>query len=390
MNTLFGKKTCPNCKTVRDTLIVQGFEFEYIVVDNLYKAQLETGVNIDDVKVFPFMVKDGIVLHYDDIVSHIVEPLLFPTDDRYTLFPIRYPDVYEILKKSRASFWNPEEIDFSKDYEDWDGMDEDTKTFLKYVLGFFASADGIVLDNLATRFTKEIKVPEALHCYAIQSAMEAIHSETYSLLIETYVKKPEDKMQLFNGVKEIQSIKEKSEWVTKWLHGDQKFSERLVAFACVEGIMFSGSFCAIFWLKKQGKMPGLSFANELISRDEGLHTEHAVCLFHHLRFKPSEKAVHAIVKGAVDQEKAFIIDSLKSRLIGMNDELMSRYIEYVSDRLLSQLGYSRLYNVSNPFDWMENISLNGKTNFFEKRVGEYSKSGVMSGNNRIFEMDEDF
>jgi len=392
---LFGKKACENCKVVKGVLETQGTNFTYNEVENLFKAEkiltnMGLNVDIECITVFPFAVDKGKVYAYDEIVNNLLEPILFPRDDRYTLFPIRYQNVYEILKKSRASFWNPEEIDFSKDYEDWISLDENTKTFLKHVLGFFASADGIVLENLASRFTREIKIPEALHCYAVQEAMEAIHSETYSLLIETYVKDPKEKSQLFNGVKEIQSIKQKSEWVKEWLLGKQTFAERLIAFACVEGIMFSGSFCAIFWMKKQGKMPGLSFANELISRDEALHTEHAVCLFHHLRFKPSEESVHNIIKGAVAQEKTFIIESLKSRLIGMNDVLMGTYIEFVADRLLIQLGYNKVYNSKNPFDWMENISLNGKTNFFEKRVGEYAKSGVMTGNEHVFEFDNDF
>jgi ribonucleotide reductase beta subunit family protein with ferritin-like domain len=392
---LFGKDGCKNCKVVRDVLIVQGTEFEYINVQNVFKAEKlceERGISIelDHVRVFPFAVKDNTAYSYEEIVSTIVEPILFPRDDRYTLFPIRYNDMYELLKKSRASFWNPEEIDFSKDYEDWESLDDNTRTFIKHVLAFFASADGIVLENLMSRFSSDVKMPEALHCYAIQEAMEAIHSETYSLLIQTYVKDPVERNTLFNGVKSIQSIRQKSEWVQHWLTGKQSFAERIVAFACVEGIMFSGSFCAIFWLKHQGKMPGLAFANELISRDEGLHTETAVALFHHLNNKPSQETIHQIVKGAVDQEKIFIIESLKTRMIGMNDELMSRYIEFVADRLLSQLGYQKIYNSENPFDWMENISLNGKTNFFEKRVGEYAKAGVMGSIERVFEMDTDF
>lgn len=392
---LFGKDGCTNCKIVKDVLVIQGTDFEYVKVQNIYKAERiceERGISIelDHIKAFPFAVTGNTTYSYEELVETIVEPILFPRDDRYTLFPIRYNDIYELLKKSRASFWNPEEIDFSKDYEDWESLDDNTRTFIKHVLAFFASADGIVLENLMARFSSDVKIPEALHCYAIQEAMEAIHSETYSLLIQTYVKDPTERNTLFNGVKSIQSIRQKSEWVQKWLTGQQSFAERLVAFASVEGIMFSGSFCAIFWLKHQGKMPGLAFANELISRDEGLHTETAVALFHHLKNKPSQETIHQIVKGAVDQEKIFIIESLKARMIGMNDELMSRYIEFVADRLLSQLGYKKLYNSENPFDWMENISLNGKTNFFEKRVGEYAKAGVMGSSERIFEMDTDF
>lgn len=392
---LFGKNGCPNCTLVQKIFNTQGTAYEYISVPNLFSAEKvckERGIPVecDIVNAFPFVVKDDRVYTYDDIVNTLVEPLLFPREDRYTLFPIRYNNIYDILKKSRASFWNPEEIDFSKDYDDWLSLDDNTRSFIKNVLAFFASADGIVLENLMSRFSSDVKIPEALHCYAIQEAMEAIHSETYSLLIQTYVKDVDERNNLFNGVKTIQSIRQKSEWVHAWLSGKQSFAERLVAFACVEGIMFSGSFCAIFWLKQQGKMPGLAFANELISRDEALHTDHAVALFHHLKMKPTQATIHAIVKGAVDQEKAFIIDSLKVRMIGMNDAYMIRYIEYVADRLLTQLGYNKLYNSENPFDWMETISLNGKTNFFEKRVGEYAKAGVMANNDRTFEMDMDF
>jgi len=393
--TLFGKDGCENCTKIKDVFDVQGVAYEYICVATLYSADKwcklkEFDVDTARVDVFPFAVRDNELFTYDEIVDKIAEPILFPHDDRYTLFPIRYHDVYDILKKSRASFWNPEEIDFSKDYDDWESLDDPTKTFLKNVLAFFASADGIVLENVMSRFAMDVKIPEAVHCYAIQSAMEAIHSETYSLLIQTYVKDREEQTRLFDGIKSIQAIKQKSDWVQKWLIGNQTYVERLVAFACVEGIMFSGSFCAIFWLKQQGKMPGLAFANELISRDEGLHTDHAVCLFHHLKHKPSEQVIHDIIKGAVSEEKAFIIDSLQTRLIGMNDVLMSQYIEFVADRLLTQLHYSKIYNAENPFDWMENISLNGKTNFFEKRVGEYAKFGVMSNSDRVFEMDDDF
>lgn len=240
---LFGKDGCKNCEIVKGVLEKQGSEYEYIKVQNVYRAEKvceERGISIelDHIKTFPFAVKGGTSYSYEEIVDTILEPILFPMDDRYTLFPIRYPDVYELLKKSRASFWNPEEIDFSKDYEDWKSLDDNTRTFIKHVLAFFASADGIVLENLMARFSSDVKIPEALHCYAIQEAMEAIHSETYSLLIQTYVKDPQERDMLFNGVKRIQSIRQKSEWVQKWLTGQQSFAERLVAFACVEGIMF--------------------------------------------------------------------------------------------------------------------------------------------------------
>lgn len=395
---VFGKSSCKNCETLKTTFDNQGVEYEYHKVDNLYQAEkycrehMDDSFELDDVKVFPFLVDDETtsVYTYEDIVNTLVEPVLFPREDRYTLFPIKYDNIYDIAKKQRACFWNPEEIDFSKDYEDWNTLDENTKHFIKHILAFFASADGIVLENLMARFSREIKIPEAIHAFALIEAIEAIHSETYSLLIDTYVKDHQEKMRLFNGVKEIASIRRKGQWMTRWLGGGSSFATRLLISACVEGIMFSGSFCAIFWLKKQGKMPGLAFANELISRDEGLHAEHSVRLFHHLKFKPPENTIKEIVGGAVDEEKSFILDALQCKMIGMNEELMGRYVEFVADRLLTQLGCDKLYNVDNPFDWMENISLEGKTNFFEKRVGEYQKSGVMTNNDRIFEISEDF
>lgn len=395
VGTIFSKGNCSNCNIIKNVFKVQGLQFNTENVKNLYEVDkycknLGHEFEFDDITVFPCMLYENKLLSFDDIKNTLVEPILYPYEDRYTLFPIKHDNIYQKLKQSRASFWNPEEIDFSKDYSDWKTLDDNTRQFIKYVLAFFAAADGFVLENLSLRFQNEVQIPEATHCYAVQSAIEAIHSETYSLLIDTYVKDPIEKHKLFQGVNTILSIGQKSQWVTTWINSDKSFAERLVAFACVEGIMFSGSFCAIFYLKHKGLMPGLAFANELISRDEGLHTEHGVELFHLLKFKPSEQIVHDIVKGAVVHEKKFIIESLQSRLIGMNDELMQQYIEFVADRLLMQLGYSKLFDVTNPFDWMEKISLNGKTNFFEKRVGEYQKSGVMTQNNKVFEMDDDF
>ena len=302
------------------------------------------------------------------------EPLLMPNEDRFTLFPMKYPRIWEYYKKAEASFWTAEEIDLTYDYRDWITLNENEQHFITHVLAFFAASDGIVLENLCVRFMKEIQVPEARAFYAFQQSIENIHSETYALLLETYVKDPIQKRNLFRAIHTIPTVKKKADWAMKWIESPSaRFAERLVGFACVEGIFFSGSFCAIFWLKKRGLMPGLCFSNELISRDEGLHQEFAVELYKVLRNKPNVNTLHAIVKEAVEIEKGFILDALPCNLIGMNSEKMSEYIEYVSDRLLKQIGAPPIWNSKNPFDFMENISLDGKTNFFEKRVGDYGK-----------------
>ena len=302
------------------------------------------------------------------------EELLVSNPQRYVLFPIKYPKIWEFYKKHVASFWAFEEIDLSKDYKDWNEMNSDEKHFIKMVLAFFAASDGIVIENLAERFMSEVQVPEARAFYAIQIAMETIHSECYSELIDAYVKDPTERDTLFHAVQNIPAISKKAKWAMKHIDSARPFGERLVAFAVVEGIFFSGSFCAIFWLKKRGKMPGLTFSNELISRDEGMHTDFACLLFTMLQDKPAESLIHDMIKDAVAIETEFICESLPVDLIGMNHRLMTQYIQFVADRLLSVLGLHKVWNVPNPFDWMEMISLSGKTNFFEKRVGEYSRS----------------
>merc|ERR1712056_142172 len=281
-------------------------------------------------------------------------------------------------KKHEASFWTAEEIDLSSDGKDWDGLSKDERHFIKHILAFFAASDGIVLENLAGQFSTEVQLPEARAFYGFQMAMENIHSETYSLLIEQYVRDPSEQEEVFNAIATMPAVKEKAEWAIQWMNTENSFAERLVAFAAVEGVLFSGSFCAIYWLKKRGLMPGLTFSNELISRDEGLHAEFACLLYGMLERKLPEDVVHDIIRGAVAVERRFICEALSCDLIGMNNELMTRYIEFVADRLLSALGHPKLFNVTNPFDWMELISLQGKTNFFEKRVGDYQKAGVMS------------
>lgn len=320
-----------------------------------------------------------------------VEPLLEPNPERFCLFPVKYNDVFEFYKRAEASFWTAEEIDLAQDIKDWEEkLTPDEQHFIEQVLAFFAGSDGIVNENLSARFSTEVQIPEARAFYAFQQAIETIHSETYSLLIETYVKDSEKKRSLFNAVNESPHVAKKAEWATRWITSSASFAERLVAFACVEGIHFSASFCAIFWLKKRGFMPGLSFANQLISRDEGLHTDFGCLLYGHLKEKLPEERVHAIVREAVEIEKNFVTEAIPVRLIGMNAALMAEYVEFVADRLLVALGVSKLYNTQNPFPWMEQISLQGKTNFFEARVAEYQKAGVMQGRETALSFDADF
>lgn len=323
------------------------------------------------------------------------EELLRENSGRFVMFPIKYHDIWRLYKKHEASFWTAEEIDLGQDSKDWAKLSNDDKHFITHVLAFFAASDGIVLENLAEKFICEVQLPEARAFYGFQLMMENIHSETYSLLIDTYIKDTAEKHRLFNAIETIPCIKEKAQWAMRWINGSNSFAERLVAFAAVEGIFFSGSFCSIFWLKKRGKMPGLTFSNELISRDEGLHCEFACLLYSMLRGRLSQQTVATIISDAVKIEKEFVCSALPVSLIGMNADLMAQYIEFVADRLLLQLGHSKIYNAENPFEWMEMISLQGKTNFFEKRVGEYQKASVMAnlteGNDSHgFTMEADF
>jgi ribonucleoside-diphosphate reductase beta chain len=319
------------------------------------------------------------------------EVLLKENKDRFVILPINYPAIWEMYKKHEASFWTAEEIDLSGDLQHWAKLDDGERHFISHVLAFFAASDGIVNENLAVNFMSEVQLPEARCFYGFQIMMENIHSETYALLIDTYVKDPVEKNRLFHAIDTVPAVKRKAEWALRWIENGN-FAERLVAFAAVEGIFFSGSFCSIFWLKKRGLMPGLTFSNELISRDEGMHCEFACLLYGMLNNKLSEEAVHGIIKDAVEIEKEFITEALPVALIGMNAKLMQQYIEFVADRWLRELGYAKIYNATNPFDFMEMISLEGKTNFFEKRVGDYQKSGVLSGNkeSQAFSLEEDF
>jgi ribonucleoside-diphosphate reductase beta chain len=320
------------------------------------------------------------------------EVLLKENKDRFVLLPIKYPEIWDMYKKSEASFWTAEEIDLSDDQKHWDSLNDGERHFISHILAFFSASDGIVNENLAVNFMSEVQLPEARCFYGFQIMMENIHSETYALLIDTYIKDPIEKDHLFHAIETVPCVKRKAEWALRWIDGGN-FAERLVAFAAVEGIFFSGSFCSLFWLKKRGLMPGLTFSNELISRDEGMHCEFACLLYRMLENKLSEERVHGIIRDAVDIEKEFVTDALPVALIGMNAKLMAQYIEFVADRWLTELGYSRIYNTTNPFDFMEMISLQGKTNFFEKRVGDYQKSGVLTSAEdkaSAFSLDDDF
>lgn len=306
-------------------------------------------------------------------VESITEPLFAPQDNRFTLFPIKHQDIWGEYKRQKACFWTAEEIDLSKDRKDWETMKPEEKFFISQILAFFAGSDGIVLENLLKRFTNEIEIPEVRCAYTFQAMMENIHSETYSLLIDTYISDPVEKDRLFRAIDTIPAVKEKADWAIKWMDSkDASFASRLVAFAAVEGIFFSGSFCAIYWLKQRGLMPGLTFSNELISRDEGMHTDFAMMLYSKLQHKLSEEKMRMIIEEAVEIECKFITSSIPCSMLGMNAGSMKEYIQFVADRLLVQMGYSKRYGVSNPFSFMELISVEGKTNFFEKRVSEYS------------------
>ncbi|KAL0267566.1 UNVERIFIED_CONTAM: hypothetical protein PYX00_009802 [Menopon gallinae] len=318
------------------------------------------------------------------------EPLLRENPGRFVIFPIQYDDIWKMYKKAVASFWTVNEVDLSKDYKDWENLKKEERHFISHVLAFFAASDGIVNENLVERFAQEVQVTEARYFYGFQIAIENIHSEMYSLLIDTYIKDPKEKLFLLNAIETLPCVKKKAEWAFKWMrHETATFPERVIAFVAVEGIFFSGSFAAIFWLKKRGMMPGLSFSNELISRDEGLHCDFACLLFKHIVQKPSHETIISIITDAVKIEQEFLTEALPVNMIGMNCELMKQYIEFVADRLLLELGCPKVYNSSNPFDFMEMISLEGKTNFFEKRVSEYQKAGVVIQDDSEFKFDLD-
>jgi ribonucleoside-diphosphate reductase beta chain len=328
----------------------------------------------------------------EQLQDNFVEPILQENPTRFTLFPIMKPKLYQKYKNHVSVFWTPEEIDLAKDMKDWVKLNSNEQMFIKNILGFFAGSDGIIQENLAARFMNEIQLAEARQFYSVQLMMEAIHSETYSLLIDTYVDDKEEKAKLFKAIETIPCVKQKAEWAQKWIESrEENFATRLVAFAIVEGIFFSGSFCAIYWLKERGLMPGLTTSNEFIARDEGLHTDFACALYEEIERKLPKAKVHKIIREAVKIEKQFITESLPCHLVGMNDKLMADYIEFVADRLSTQLGCGKIYNTQNPFDFMERISLEGKDNFFEKRVTSYAKAGVGKKQEEMsFSLDADF
>lgn len=368
--TILSKEGCRMCDEAVQTAQRYKVSYEKMMVD---KATLQARCG-RAVTSYPQVLIDGTHIGDNfDFAEHMLEPVLENGTNRFTIFPIVHDNLWLLYKKAQMSNWTAEEIDFSSDLADWNTMTDHEQHFIKYILAFFASSDGIVFENINLNFADEVKIPEARSFYAYQSHNEMVHGETYSLLIDKYISDPSEKTKLFRAIDTIPCVNHKATWALKWFDSSIQFCKRLIAFACVEGIFFSGSFCAIFWLKKRGLMPGLSFSNELISRDEAMHLEFAVELFHMLRNKPTEEEVHDIVRDAVKIEKEFIIESLPCKLIGMDSAKMSVYIEYVADRLLKQLGYKTLWNSLNPFNFMETISLDGKTNFFEKRVGDYGK-----------------
>jgi len=383
---ILSKEGCQYCDLTVDLCKEYRLEYKKILVD---KEELKRRCGAQ-VSIYPqIFMNDELIGTYFDFQDYLedAEPMLLPTLDRFTIFPIEHENLWSMYKKAQMSNWTAEEIDFSKDMDDWQSLSENEKHFIKYVLAFFAGSDGIVFENLNNNFANEVQYTEARSFYAYQEHNEMVHGETYSKLIDKYIRNSSEKKNLFEAIQKIPCIENKAKWAMKWFNKDRSFGERLIAFACVEGIFFSGSFCAIFWLKKRGLLPGLCFSNELISRDEGLHLEFAIELFKMLKHKPNNSIIKEIVKDAVSIEKEFITDALPCSLIGMNSEKMSEYIEYVADRLLKQSGHDKIWNTQNPFDFMENISLDGKTNFFEKRVGDYGK---LDEDSTSIEFNEDF
>jgi ribonucleotide reductase beta subunit family protein with ferritin-like domain len=390
---ILSKHGCNYCEYAEQTC--KSLNLEY-TVKYVNKDELNTLCGTDESRVYPSVTTypqifvNGVYIgDYFAFQEYIdkSEPMLLPTMNRFTVFPIEHEHLWALYKKAQMSNWTAEEIDVSSDMEDWKSLSDNERHFIKYILAFFAGSDGIVFENINNNFADEVQYTEARSFYAYQCHNEMVHGETYSKLIDKYIRDEKEKKSLFEAINTISSIRDKAMWAMKWFDKSRPFSERLLAFACVEGIFFSGSFCAIFWLKKRGLLPGLCFSNELISRDEGMHLEFAIELFKLLKHKPSQAVVREIVSEAVNIEKSFILDALPCSLIGMNSDKMSDYIEYVSDRLLKQAGFDKIWNTQNPFDFMENISLDGKTNFFEKRVGDYGK---IDENASTILFDEDF
>lgn len=374
--------TCPWCDKAVELLRAKGLPHEVILVDAVPFGR----------KTYPqIAVGDRVIGGYDKLCDEIDEPILEENPLRFTLFPLKYKGLFEYYQKALASFWTPQEISLADDVADWSSkLTEDDRYFVKHVLAFFAGSDGIVMENLAANFAKEVQIPEARQFYASQMLMEAIHSEQYSLLIDALADASEAS-RLFQAIETMPPVRKKAAWAQKYLDSSRRFAERLVAFVCVEGLLFSGSFCAIYWLKRRGVMPGLCLSNEFISRDEALHYEFGCAMYRLLKHKLSEATVVQIVREAVDTELEFVVDAIPCRLVGMNSELMCQYIKFVADRALLDLGYSKIYGVDNPFPWMELIGLAGKSNFFERFPSEYQRAGVMAdADAQVFAIDEDF
>ena len=383
MFLILSKDGCSFCDKAIDLARKNSLKYEKRTVDKEELVEM-CGKHV---KSYPQIMNDGeLIGGYTDFEKYL-EPMTRPTQNRFSVFPIKHHNLWSLYKKAQMSNWTAEEVDLSKDMEDWNTMTANEKHFIKYVLAFFASSDGIVFENINSNFAKEIQYPEARSFYAYQEHNEMVHGETYGLLIEKYITDFEEKEKTFKAIETIPCIKRKAEWAMKWFDSSLPIGHRLIAFACVEGIFFSGSFCAIFWLKKRGLLPGLCFSNELISRDEGMHQEFAIELVSMLQNVPTRDEVLEIMIDAVSIEKSFIVDSLPCKLIGMDSEKMSQYIEYIADRMLKQLGHLPHWGSQNPFEFMETISLDGKTNFFEKRVGDYGKMEDMG---QAIQFEEDF
>lgn len=395
-NVVFTKDGCTFCDQAKDLLRTRGLAFTEVPLDSVYALKselLKRGVNPDLVASFPQVFLDyAHVGGFTQLRDRLDEPLLQLNPLRFTPFPIQHHDLYAMYKKAVASFWTVEEVDLSKDKADWETLTDEERHFVKYVLAFFANSDGIVNENLAQNFNNEVQVPEARLFYSYQIFNESIHSEMYGLLIDSLVSDPAEKVHLFNAIKTVPCVKKKADWACKWIAPTRPFAERLLAFICVEGLLFSGSFCAIFWLKKRGLMKALSTSNDFISRDEGLHQEFGTLLYtRYLKHKLSQEVAEAIVREAVEHETEFIVQALPCSLIGMNKDLMTQYIRFVADRILASVGHAKVYHCTNPFDWMETICLAGKENFFELRVSSYSKANVTSDpTGKVFALDDEF
>ena len=389
---IYSRDNCSYCTKAKELFATHGIQYEENKLDNIKELREKFQEFALVPKSFPQIFYKGTYIGgYTNLRDRLEEPLLVDNPDRFVVFPIKYQDMFEMYKKAVASFWTVEEVDFSKDISDWEKMTEDERKFVKNILAFFASSDGIVMENLMGNFCKEVQVPEARQFYAFQTFIESVHSEMYSLLIDTYVKDTAERDHLFHAVQTIPAVKGKAEWAMKWLDPTRSFGERLVAFVAVEGLLFSSSFCSIFYLKQRNLLPALAFSNDLIARDEAMHQSFGELLFSHIKNKPTKKVVQDIIKDAVAIEQSFTRDSISCALIGMNSDLMCQYVEYIGDRISTNLGYGKIYKSENPFDFMTSWGLDGKSNFFEKRESSYRRARVLqTEDDKKFELTTDF